>query len=292
MISSATLILGVFLSVLNILLGYFLGSRSRRERDRDASRTLDAVSKLSDAVANVSDEFSSHTTHHEMQAMVKKLQRAHDTFVSTKKQFRTLDRASEDQPGGPELRRSETDFSQVARDDRGHGVHKDVNENQRNDVRKEDRRNNASDDLRQDRRDDVPEDRRLQREHIPLIPRETFIDAEIDLDGIEGEEIPRNKRYSYRRLALVAPIFQDELPALDEFQTVDCWDISADGISFLFPERPECEQFVICIGHGINAKYVVVTVKHTRLFAYEKGTAHRVGCQFATRVDNHYQQAV
>jgi PAS domain S-box-containing protein len=130
-------------------------------------------------------------------------------------------------------------------------------------------------------------ERYLREGQLP--PREVLDDL---LDLQESDEFIRPSendqrtrgRRPYPYMQRVAPWSGNRLPSQRTFFEVRCRDISAQGVSFFMPRRPEFERLVISLGPGENKVYVIAEVRHVTPFNVEGKSAYLVGCEFLARV--------
>jgi hypothetical protein len=116
------------------------------------------------------------------------------------------------------------------------------------------------------------------------------------LRGMEGDssaqslpEVRQEERTPYRRQQKVAPYMPGQIPKLNMFRTVQCWDLSSRGISYFTTQRPESKLIVITIGDEPDLVYRTARVVHAaevQIGEQSKG-AFRVGCEFTGRLHRH-----
>ncbi len=100
-----------------------------------------------------------------------------------------------------------------------------------------------------------------------------------------GADRRRSPRRPYRYRQLVAPVVDDRMPAAEEFCEVECEDISAGGLSFYYPERPEFTQIVVALGQVPFLTHFKAEVIRVADESDETGSRFLVGCRFTGRVD-------
>jgi diguanylate cyclase (GGDEF)-like protein len=76
-----------------------------------------------------------------------------------------------------------------------------------------------------------------------------------------------------------------DIPDPSEFFAVRSSDISAKGISFICETRPECKAFVVRLGGGEQARYMVANVANVTPLSKEAPIQYRVGCAFVARLE-------
>jgi len=97
----------------------------------------------------------------------------------------------------------------------------------------------------------------------------------------ERRSSPR-RPYHYRQL--IAPVDGDQLPPLESFIEVECEDISAGGLSFFLPERPNFKQVVVALGQAPFMTHFKADVVRVVEVSDESDPRFLVGCRFAGRV--------
>ncbi len=94
----------------------------------------------------------------------------------------------------------------------------------------------------------------------------------------------RSARRDYRYRQRMAPMNGNTLPAASEFVEVDCWDISAGGVSFFVDRLPNFETLVVALGRPPALSYFSARVMRVARVE-ENGTArYLIGCTFLGRV--------
>jgi hypothetical protein len=102
----------------------------------------------------------------------------------------------------------------------------------------------------------------------------------------EGPEadIPGSTRYTYDVPQWMARCAGSRLPAVDEFELVNCHDISANGISFYADDVPIGQTVVMAVGIGDAPMFVVAEVMHRRVVTVDNTPTYLVGCRFRRRL--------
>jgi hypothetical protein len=132
----------------------------------------------------------------------------------------------------------------------------------------------------------------LQAPPSPPSPRATTLTRQ-EMITLTQEAAPEQKnefspsqRYQFSCSQLAAPWSLDEpLPSSDEFQRVKCRDISAGGISFLWPDKPDFENVVIAIGPVDSPIYMIAKIVHSRAVYMFDEVGYLVGCKFTKRLE-------
>ncbi|HET6881677.1 MAG TPA: GGDEF domain-containing protein [Pirellulales bacterium] len=74
------------------------------------------------------------------------------------------------------------------------------------------------------------------------------------------------------------------LPADEEFLAVQCHDLSAGGFSFICDEPPDFQKFVVRLGKGAEAYYVVARIANVVDIGAAGRPRYRIGCSFLERI--------
>lgn len=109
----------------------------------------------------------------------------------------------------------------------------------------------------------------------PLVNSRPPSQLDFDLFGtprVDAEE----RRVCYRRrffaLQRIAPYDGSRMPADDEFFCAESRDLTSQGVSFLFPERPEFRRLVVAFGEPPTRSYVAAEIVHaTDVMVYPSG---------------------
>lgn len=91
------------------------------------------------------------------------------------------------------------------------------------------------------------------------------------------------KRFAFQTVQLMAQYDRTGLPSRGCFQQVRCQDVSASGISFLWPRIPEFEYIVIALETSGPPIHVTARVTSVRPAPNEPGQL-LIGCQFTGRL--------
>jgi len=93
-------------------------------------------------------------------------------------------------------------------------------------------------------------------------------------------------RSPFRRILLIAPYgAEGTLPTASSFREVLCYDLSAQGISFLFDEVPDFENLVLWLGQPPDERILVCRVANVTALAAGEAAKYRVGCSFVDPLD-------
>lgn len=105
-------------------------------------------------------------------------------------------------------------------------------------------------------------------------------DEFVQTAALDREERRASPRFAYPAVKPVAPYDGVRFPTNDMFREVRFHDLSADGMSFIWPHAPDFERVVIKTATNLR---LVARVKHCR----QLDNADReflVGCQFTDAV--------
>lgn len=94
----------------------------------------------------------------------------------------------------------------------------------------------------------------------------------------------RKQRHAYDCFQKLAPGCEDRSQVTpEELVNVRCHDISVEGISFFWPQKPDFEIGVISLGDG--SVLMSVEIRQTKAVFMHGEVQYLVGCQFLKRVD-------
>jgi PAS domain S-box-containing protein len=109
----------------------------------------------------------------------------------------------------------------------------------------------------------------------------------------QGETLPpevkEDRRIHHRRaypyVQIIAPVIGNRLPELHQFYDVRCRDISPRGFSFLLPDPPAHEQYVVAFGAYPSQIFLVVKVMHYSPYRFDDRDMYLIGCRYVARAD-------
>ena len=109
----------------------------------------------------------------------------------------------------------------------------------------------------------------------PAADNRLLTDLDFELLGTPRADA-EERRVCYRRrffaLQRIAPYDGVQIPAEDEFFCVESRDLTSQGISFLFPARPDFGSLVVAFGEPPMRSYVVARIVHsTDVVVYPSG---------------------
>lgn len=99
-----------------------------------------------------------------------------------------------------------------------------------------------------------------------------------------GKEQRTSPRRAFHYYQLIAPMFDQRIPRRPEFFPVECRDISAGGIAFLFDRRPDFETLVVILGRPPAENYFTARVVRVAEDRHDGKLKYVIGCQFTGRV--------
>ncbi len=99
-----------------------------------------------------------------------------------------------------------------------------------------------------------------------------------------GAECRRSPRHPYRYRQLIAPLRGEQMPAAEDFFAVECADISAGGLSFYHPQRPDFHKIVVALGQVPFLTHFKAEVVRVVDQSNEAENRFLVGCRFTGRV--------
>jgi hypothetical protein len=99
-----------------------------------------------------------------------------------------------------------------------------------------------------------------------------------------GKDLRASPRLAYHYYQLIAPLYNlHRLPPRKDFFPVECNDISAGGISFLFDRRPDFDNLVVSLGRPPAETYFTAHIVRIAREEKEGKTVYLVGCRFTGR---------
>jgi len=108
-------------------------------------------------------------------------------------------------------------------------------------------------------------------------------------DGQSADDAPRGRdrrmrpRRAYPYMQRMAPIKNGQMPALSDFQEVECNDIGAGGFSYFADTRPAESDVVVAFGSGSSQTYLKARVVHSTPTMHEGRRVFLVGCRYTGR---------
>lgn len=104
-------------------------------------------------------------------------------------------------------------------------------------------------------------------------------------EQMAGSEPERrgSARHPYNCIQLLAPFDGKRLPAQADFRKVHCQDISATGLSFCSPRKPETQYVVIALG-AVPFSFYVAEVMHAQPVNNDGVVEYLVGCRLMRRI--------
>ena len=108
-------------------------------------------------------------------------------------------------------------------------------------------------------------------------------------DGSEPAAIQTDKslvRHPFDSMQQVA-IYEGgtAIPPADAFGPMRSSDISAKGISFITDAAPTCKAFVVRLGAGAQARYMVANIANVTALSKDEPVQYRIGCAFVARLE-------
>ncbi|HWB09599.1 MAG TPA: GGDEF domain-containing protein [Pirellulales bacterium] len=92
-------------------------------------------------------------------------------------------------------------------------------------------------------------------------------------------------RQPFNEKQYIAPYSgEGPIPATDKFRAVQCYDLSARGLSFICDDAPDFERFVVRLGAGPEECFLVARVVNIADVGTKERPRYRVGCSFLHRV--------
>jgi hypothetical protein len=98
-------------------------------------------------------------------------------------------------------------------------------------------------------------------------------------------ELTTTERYQFNCSQRAAPWVPGEpLPIAADFQPVKCRDVSAGGISFFWPDKPDFDHVVIAIGTAETPIYMAAQIVHSKAVFMFGEVGYLIGCKFTKRI--------
>jgi hypothetical protein len=91
-------------------------------------------------------------------------------------------------------------------------------------------------------------------------------------------------RWPYECVQRIAVYDGVNLPPIESFHLVRCFDLSASGISFFSLSEPTYRSVVVALADFERTVYVTARVRHWRAGFWNRRHQYLVGCQFERRV--------
>lgn len=108
------------------------------------------------------------------------------------------------------------------------------------------------------------------------------------MGGVEKRNRRRRQRLPFNKVQRIAPYDALRLPSAEAmFREVRCHDISALGIAFYWPSRPDFEYLVLELGSPPEVTHITARVVRTVIVVGTQ-SEHLVGCRFLGRVRKCY----
>jgi PAS domain S-box-containing protein len=99
-----------------------------------------------------------------------------------------------------------------------------------------------------------------------------------------GEELRTSPRQVFNYRQLIAPMYNRRFPSREQFFEVECKDISAGGIAFRLPERPDFDTLVVLLGKPPTESHFVAKVVRVAEEEHWGRVMFLIGCRFTGRV--------
>ena len=131
---------------------------------------------------------------------------------------------------------------------------------------------------------------------LPIEPLETPLEPaanEADVKakrrraGNSGRERRRHERKPCDNINLIAPCSDGVLPAMDQFQRVQFFDISSSGFSMIVPTVPAANQFAVALINSRGMIFMAAEVANVRQAQRASAAAKPllvIGCRFLQRL--------
>jgi len=104
------------------------------------------------------------------------------------------------------------------------------------------------------------------------------------LGSPRGVEMRKSPRRAFQHQQWIGPIIGTRMPQRDEFFEVVCEDISAGGVSFYLPQRPQFERLVVALGKPPALTYFTADVVRVAEKDVDGQRRFSLGCRFTGRI--------
>jgi PAS domain S-box-containing protein len=94
----------------------------------------------------------------------------------------------------------------------------------------------------------------------------------------------RHARRSYPYRQPIAYVLDGRLPDPDDFRSVPCNDIAANGFSFLSPTPPQSDALVVALGTPPRVTYLAAQIVHATRIEHHGRNVFLIGCNYTNRV--------
>ncbi len=123
----------------------------------------------------------------------------------------------------------------------------------------------------------------LKNKQVPERTSEASVSSSLpDLNPSGAYETAEQRLFPYRQM--MAPLRTGELPTSDQFQPVQCRDITARGLSFVSPNKPEYDAVVFALGSGQSLRYIAAQIDGLSTASLGDWQGWVVSCRFTQRV--------
>jgi hypothetical protein len=102
--------------------------------------------------------------------------------------------------------------------------------------------------------------------------------------GGSPEDFRVSPRHDYPYYQKIAPVFDGQAPAWDDFVDVQCGDLSGGGISIWLSDKPSFRELIVALGRPPSLTHFAARVVYVREAVRAGRTMYQVGCQFTHRV--------
>jgi diguanylate cyclase (GGDEF)-like protein len=94
-----------------------------------------------------------------------------------------------------------------------------------------------------------------------------------------------HSRRPFRTQQLVAPYIDGRMPSPTMFRTVQCFDISSSGFSYLLDEPAAHQALIVALGVPPDITYLTARVEHSTMKQEHPTPLFLIGCRFTGRVE-------
>jgi len=97
---------------------------------------------------------------------------------------------------------------------------------------------------------------------------------------------PAQRRYHFTCTQRAAVWMPDEpYPLASDFRPVKCRNLSAAGISFLWPDKPEFDHVIMAIGPTGSPIYIAAEIVHSKAVFMFNEVGYLIDCKFKKRIE-------
>ena len=121
----------------------------------------------------------------------------------------------------------------------------------------------------------------------PSAPRSTPARSRQEPD--HGSETTPATKFRYEAWQHVAPMHDGELPFADDFEAVECRDLSRAGFSFFTEDLPTADMLVVAMGTPPDLRFFTARVAGSPTASRNGKVGYQIECEFVSKLTEVYQ---